>query len=146
MNEDNFLRLFRGKLNRLKAGPDFNALEHLRSDNSKFSRLPDFPELARLRTLHPDLMYQKAVQLRVDRSELEEKILIPLRRALAAMFQFQSAASQGKSLVDDDDRPIEEVQEDAGAEMLAQLTILSANLIKYDIDPTEATGVDSILD
>lgn len=142
MNETSFDKLFREKVDKLRSDFDLDALEHLSDKGTKLSRLPDFPELSRLRGMHPDLMYQKAVQLRVDRNEVEEKILVPLRRALAALFQFQSAVTFGKSMIEDDDRPISEVEDDAGAEMLAQLMLLSTNLVKYDIDPSSVANID----
>lgn len=137
-------KLFEEKFYSLFKDTDYNALLHMTMDkNTKFARLPDFPDLARLRKQHPDLMYQKAVRLLVDRNEIEEKILVPLRRALASMFQLQNVITKGNSLVVDDERPIDEVKDDAIAEMYAQLLVLSHNLMVYDAEPVEASDMDA---
>lgn len=138
--EDKFGDMLKGKIADLMSGFDSDALNHLAMDEGhKLSRLPDFDELSSLRNKHPDLMYMKAIQLRTDRNELEEKILIPLRRALAALFQYENLVSKGESLIEDDDRPVSEMMDDASSELFAQLFLLAANLVCYDLDPVSAS-------
>lgn len=144
-DDEEFQRMLTEKLEHLKSDFDYDALEHLNADTgTKLSRLPDFPELSRLRGKHPDIMYLNAVRLRADRNEVEEKILVPLRRMLAAWFQYQSLVGEGKSLVEDDDRPVGEMMNEAGSDMFAQIFVLAKNLLSYDLDPVSATGLESM--
>ena len=142
--QEKFSAMLNAKINKIRSDFDYDALRHLAEDDgTKLSRLPDFSELAKLKNLHPALLYSKAVQLRVDRNEIEEKILIPLRRAIAALFQYQNVVGNGKSLIEGDDRPVEIMEDEAATDLFAQLLLLASNLMKYDLDPVTASGLDS---
>lgn len=143
---EKFERMLNDKIDKLKSDYDYNALSHMTLDkDTKLSRLPDFPELSRLKGQHPDILYTKAVMLRADRNELEEKVLIPLRRMLAAWFQYQSVVGDGKSLVEDDDRSLEDMADDAGTDIFAQMFVLAKNLLQYEVDPVTSTVLGNSL-
>lgn len=138
-----FTEELKKKVEKERNTPDFDALNHMASDkNTKLSRLPDFDELLRLKNLHPEKLYKQAVKLRVDRNEVEEKLLIPIRRVIAAMHQYHYAAVNGHSLLEYDDRPGDEVAEEALTEMLAQLMLVCQNILEYDMDPVSASMLD----
>lgn len=136
----NFVDVLKEKVHDINADQE----EGLFNDDSKtkFKKLPDLEKLANLRKLHPDLLYYEAVRLCVDRTEVEEKLLIPLRHTLAALLSLQYVLTNNKSIIEDDNRPKSEVVEETASEALAQLIVLCKNLVTYDLDPISASSFD----
>ena len=64
--------------------------------------LPALEDLNILQKKDPDGLYKAAVKLRVDRDQLENDVLIPLRRAIAEMINLRSIVLGDGPVMDDE--------------------------------------------
>lgn len=68
----------------------------------KIRSLPALEDLNILQKKDPDGLYKAAVKLRVDRDQLENDVLIPLRRAIAEMINLRSIVLGDGPVMDDE--------------------------------------------
>lgn len=100
----------------------------------RLKSLPDFDLLFELKK-KPEELYQKAIDLRIDRNVIEEKIMAPLRRAVACSIDFRSIANHGERMIrrkEDEGKNRNELMNDALVDLLAYLVVLQVNILKYD--------------
>lgn len=103
----------------------------------RLDSLPDFDLLFELKK-KPEQLYQKAIDLRVDRNVLEEKILTPLRRAIACSIDFRSVVNHGERMIkreEDQGKSRNDLMNDTLADLLGYMVVLQVNILKYDKQP-----------
>lgn len=107
--------------------------------SKRLKSLPDFDLLFDLKK-SPEQLYQKALDLRIDRNVIEEKIMTPLRRAIACSIDFRSIVNHGERMIrrkEDEGKDRNELMNESLADLLSYLVVLQVNILKYDRVPGE---------
>lgn len=115
-------------------GLDIGALESSTDPTKRITHLPDFDELFKLKK-HPEQLYQKSIALKVDRNTIEEKILTPLRRAIACAIDFRSVVNYGHRMIKRDEdvaKGRQELMNDTLTDLMAYMAVLQVNILKYE--------------
>jgi len=105
----------------------------------RIKSLPALDDLLILKKKDPEGLYKAAVKLRVDREQLENDVLVPLRRAVAEVINLRSIMIDGEPLFDDDHYATinqEHWQQNAIAGLLSQMMHTELALLKYESKDT----------
>ena len=105
----------------------------------RIKSLPALEDLLILKKKDPDGLYKAAVKLRVDREQLENDVLVPLRRAIAEVINLRSILIDGEPLFDEDKYATvnqENWQHEAVSGLLEQMMHTELALLKYESKDT----------